>query len=254
MFGYLAYLCTIAGAANCFFHKPIRRLQPTMPIDILFLIAVAYGFWQGFHYGVISTLFNLAAYLFGITLAFKVTPTTTNIMEVMFHSTNPMMYIAAFVVNIITVMFIMRVAAKSLERAFKAAYLGIVNQALGALVMCGFYVLVCSVVVWFMVKAQFLNQETIEESKTYVLLEPLPGKAYDFAIRFKPFAEEAWSSSMNWMDRLQKYGEEKTKKPAGSEPKIYKPDNGAIEHDPNAGYQAGPKNNYPPEDSDGLEE
>lgn len=225
-----------------------------MPIDILFLIAIVYGFWQGFHYGVISTLFNLGAYLFGITLAFKVTPTTTNIMEAMFHSTNPMMYIAAFVVNIILIMFIMRMAARSLESAFRAIYLGIVNQALGALVMAGFYVLVCSIVVWFMVKAQFLNPETIAESKTYPLMEPMPGKAYDLALRMKPFAEEAWGTTINWMDRLQKYGDEKTRKPGDPGAKIYKPDNTAIEHDPTTGEPPPTRNNYPPEDSDGLEE
>ena len=227
-----------------------------MPIDILFLIALAYGFWQGFNHGIISTVFNVAAYLLGITLAFKVTPTTTNIMEVLFHSSNPMMYIAAFVVNIITIMFIMRIFAKSLEKAFQAAYLGIVNQALGAILMGGFYILICSILVWFMVKAQFLNPETIVESKTYPLLEPLPGKAYDMAIRFKPFAEEAWGTSMTWMDRLQKYGDEKTRKPTPEGGKIYKPEGSTIENDPNAGYGPSPstKTNYPPEDSDGIEE
>jgi uncharacterized membrane protein required for colicin V production len=224
-----------------------------MPIDILFLIALAYGFWQGFHHGVISTLFNVGAYLFGITLAFKMTPTTTNIMEAMFHSTNPMMYIAAFVVNILLVMFIMRMAAHSLEKLFQAAYLGIVNQALGALVMGGFYILICSIVIWFMVKAQFLNPQTIEESKTYPLMEPLPGKAYDVALRLKPFAEEAWGTSMTWMDRLQKYGDDKTKEMPGSG-KIYKPDQKTIENDPNTGYTPPSKTNYPPEDDDGIEE
>lgn len=225
-----------------------------MPIDILFLIGLGYGFFQGFNNGIISTVFNVAAYLFGITLAFKVTPTTTNIMEALFHSTNPMMYIGAFIVNIIIIMAVLRLVAKSLEKGFQAAYLGIVNQALGALFMGAFYVLVTSIIVWFMVKAQFLNQETIAESKTYPILEPLPGKAYDLAIRFKPFAEEAWGTSMTWMDRLQKYGDEKTKNTNDPGGKIYKPNDEAIESDPNTGYRPPPKNYYPPEDSDGIEE
>ncbi|MEZ4894649.1 MAG: CvpA family protein [Saprospiraceae bacterium] len=192
-----------------------------MPIDILFMIGLGYGFIKGFSNGIISTLFNVAAYLFGITLAFKVTPTTTNLMEIMFNSTNPMMYIGAFLVNILVIMFIMRMVAKSLETMFRAAYLGIVNQALGALVMGAFSILVTSILVWFMVKAQFLNDETIAESKTYPLLEPLPSKAYDMATRFRPFAEEAWSSSMNWMDRLEKYGEKESTKLKDQDGKIY---------------------------------
>ena len=45
-----------------------------MPIDILFLVALAYGFWQGFRQGIIHTVFNVAAYVFGLTIAFKMTP------------------------------------------------------------------------------------------------------------------------------------------------------------------------------------
>lgn len=225
-----------------------------MPIDILFLIALGYGFFQGFYLGVVSTMFNVAAYLFGIVLAFKVTPTTTNIMEAIFHSSNPMMYIAAFVVNIIFIMFALKMVAKSIERVLRAAYLGIVNQALGALLMAGFYVLICSIAVWFMVKAQFLNPQTIAESKTYPMLEPLPGKAYDLAIRFKPLAEEVWGSSMTWMDRLQDYGDDKTKNMDGGSGRIYKPDPKGIETDPNAGAKNQQKTYYPPEDPDGIEE
>ena len=129
----------------------------------------------------------------------------------------------------------------------------IVNQALGALVMGAFYILICSIMIWFMVKAQFLNPQTIEESKTYPLMEPLPGKAYDVALRLKPFAEEAWGSSMTWMDRLQKYGDDKTKTLPESG-KVYKPDQKTIENDPNTGYTPPSKTNYPPEDSDGIEE
>ena len=225
-----------------------------MAIDVLFLISLGYGFFQGFYRGVISTVFNVAAYVLGIVLAFKVTPTTSNIMESMFNSSNPMMYIAAFVVNIILIMFFMHLMARGLERAFRAAYLGIVNQALGAVLMGSFYILVCSIMVWFMVKAQLLNPQTIAESKTYPMLEPLPGKAYDLAIRFKPLAEDAWGTSMNWMDRLQKYGDDKTKNIDKTGGAIYKPDGKTIETDPNAGYNAQPKKYYPPEDPDGIEE
>lgn len=221
-----------------------------MPIDILFLISLAYGFWQGFNQGVIATVFNVGAYVFGITLAFKMTPTTTNIMQSVFHSNNPSMFIGAFIVNILFVMLIMRMAAKSLEKMFQMAYIGMVNQALGAVVLAGFYILVCSILVWFMVKARFINEQTIEDSKTYTLLEPLPGKAYDVAMSLKPFAEEAWGASMNWMDRLEKYGTDKTQNAEKTDTRIYKPDaSKPIEKDPTSVQPT-----YPAEDSDGIEE
>lgn len=223
-----------------------------MPIDILFLLSLSYGLWQGFHHGLISTIFNVAIYIFGITLAFKITPTTANIMSALFHSENPTMYLTAFIINVALIIVIFKMAAKSLEKVLEFAYMGVLNHALGAVVSAFFYVLICSIIVWFLAKAQILNAQTIADSKAYPLMEPLPGKAYNIAIRLKPYAEEAWKTSVTWMDRLETYGEKQTQKPNGGETKIYKPDAARpIEKNPTTTSHP---NNYPPEDSDGIEE
>lgn len=229
-----------------------------MPIDILFLLSLSYGLWQGFHHGFISTIFNVAIYVFGITLAFKVTPTTANIMSAMFHSENPTIYLTAFIVNVALIVIIFKMAAKSLEKVLDFAYMGVLNHVLGAVVSAFFYVLICSVIIWFLAKAQILNPQTIADSRSYTLMEPLPTKAYNIALRLKPYAEEAWNTSVNWMDRLEKYGEQKTQNgqslpsPDNGGAKIYKPDaSKPIEKDP---ATASRPNHYPPEDSDGIEE
>lgn len=222
-----------------------------MPIDIVFLAVFAYGFWIGYSRGIIGTVFNFAAYIFGVVLAFKVTPTTTNILESLFHSDNPAMFLAAFIVNLVLIMIVLRQAAKGLETGFQAIYLGVINQTLGGVVMAGFGVVIYSIVIWFLVQVRFLNDQTLAESKTYPLLQELPPRAKAVAMRAKPFAEDIWGYSMNWMDRLDKYGVEKT----STKPNIYKvPDDGkAIEEgdDPRPPTTITPA--YP-EDSDGIEE
>jgi membrane protein required for colicin V production len=222
-----------------------------MPIDIIFLAVFAYGFWIGYSRGIIGTVFNFGAYLFGVVLAFKVTPTTTNIMESLFHSDNPSMFLAAFVVNLVFIMFVLRQAAKGMETAFRAVYLGVINQTAGGVLMAGFGVVVYSILIWFLVQVRFLNDQTIAESKTYPLLKDLPGKAKAVAMRAKPFAEDIWGYSMNWMDRLEQYGVQKT----ATKPNIYKvPDDGkAIDPgiEPDATTTRNPS--YP-EDSDGIEQ
>jgi uncharacterized membrane protein required for colicin V production len=205
-----------------------------MPIDIIFIAAFGYGFWQGYSRGIIGTVFNILAYVFGITLAFKITPTTTNILERMFNSQNPTMFIAAFIVNLILIMFVLRMAAKSLEGVFQAVYLGFINQILGGVFMGSMMVLVYSVLLWFFVKVQFLNEVTIAESRAYPFLKDLPAEAKVVLTRFKPFAEEVWGTSLNWMDRLERYGEQKTGE--GDKARIYElpddKDGKTIEDDP----------------------
>jgi len=194
-----------------------------MPIDIIFIVVFAFGFWKGYSQGIIGTVFNLAAYVFGIALGFKLTPTTTNILNQLFHSENPSMFVAAFLVNLFLIMFILRQVAKILESGLQAAYLGVFNQMLGGALLGSFFVLIYSILLWFLVQVQFINNTTIAESRSYPLLEALPGRAKSLAFRFKPMAEDAWGSSLNWMNRVQKFGVEKTE----TKPKLYQvPDDG----------------------------
>ena len=203
-----------------------------MPIDITFLIAFALGFRHGYTRGIISTVFNVLAYIFGVVLAFKITPTTTNIMERLFNSDNPSMFIAAFLVNVIIIMFMLRQTANAVEGVLNAVYLGAINRVLGGAVMSGISILIFSILVWFAVRVQFVNEATIRESRTYPFLKDLPGRAKSVAIRLKPVATEVWDGSLSWMDRLEKFGVEKT----DGQQKIYDipkdPDGPAIEDEP----------------------
>lgn len=224
-----------------------------MPIDIGLIAFFAYGFWQGYSRGIISTVFNLALYVFGFVLAFKMAPVTTTVLQSMFHSENPTMFLAGFLVNLLTLMLIVRQAARGLEGAMRMAYLGIINQVAGGVVMGAFLVVVYSVLVWFGTKVQFVNEATIVESRTYSFLEPLPTKAKDFAVRMKPFALDIWGTSMNWMDRLDQYGVQRTE----GKDKTYRPpdDPKAIEDDPTPSpRQSAPKPAPILEDNDGIEE
>lgn len=224
-----------------------------MPIDIGFIAFFAYGFWQGYSRGIINTIFNLAIYVFGIVLSFKMSPTTSSILQAMFHSDNPAMFLWAFLVNLLIIILIFRQAAKSLEVAMRMAYLGVLNQIAGGMVMGGFMVLIYSVLIWFATKVHLVNDATIAESKSYEILEPLPIKAKDLAIRLKPHALEVWGTSLNWMDRLDKYGVERT----GGEEKTYRPpdDPKAIEEDPDLTPRK-PNGGTTPafEDEEGIEE
>mgnify|MGYP000458433779 CR=1 FL=1 len=203
-----------------------------MPIDIIFLISMALGFRHGYTRGIIGTVFNVMAYIFGFVLAFKMTPTTTNLMERMFNSQNPSMFIAAFLVNVIVIMFVLRQAANAVEGMLNAVYLGAFNRMLGGAVMAGVAIVIYSVLVWFAIKVNFVNDLTLVQSRTYPLIKDLPIKSKAVLTRFKPVATEVWDTSLGWMDRLQNYGINKTE----GKQKVYEipddPDGPAIEDEP----------------------
>lgn len=163
------------------------------------------------------------------------------------------MFLGAFLVNLLIIMLIMRSAAKAVEGAMRVAYLGVINQVAGGAAMGLALVVVYSVLVWFSVKVNFINEATIAESKSYSFLEPIPGKAKDVAIRMKPLALDVWGTSMNWMDRLDQYGLQRTE----GKDKTYRPpdDPKAIEEDPVPSSRPSATKPAPVlEDADGIEE
>ncbi len=220
-----------------------------MPIDLIFIIVFGLGFRHGYTQGIVGTFFNVLAYVFGIVLAFKITPTTTQIMEGMFNTKNPTVFLAAFLVNVSLIMLMLRATASAFEKALQAVYLGFFNRVLGGAIMAGLAILIYSILLWFAVRVSFINEATIAESRTYPLLEKLPGSAKQIAMRLRPFAEEAWDTSLGWMDRLDQFGLQKT----GTQPKVYEvPDDGnGIETEPE---QPSANRPQPVTDEDGLEE
>ena len=135
----------------------------------------------------------------------------------------------------------------------RMAYLGILNQVAGGVAMGGFLVVAYSVLIWFATKVQFINEATIADSKSYSFLEPIPGKAKDFAVRMKPFALDVWGASMDWMDSLDQYGTKRTE----GKGETYRPpdDPKAIEDEPTTNTPAPASKPVPRmEDSDGIEE
>lgn len=186
-----------------------------MAIDLICGIVAAYTAWQGYNRGIISTVFNIFAYVFGLIVALKVTPFTTEFLEQIFKTDNPLMFIAGFLTNIFVVVFVLRQAANGIEQMLDFAHLGAVNKLLGAFVSAGLGILVFSVLVWFGVKSHTLSDALIGDSRTYKpLLEPLPTRAKDVAYRLKPLAEEGWATFSVWLKRVDSYqGEGKTNEP-----------------------------------------
>ncbi len=181
-----------------------------MWIDIVFLVVLLYGFWQGWNQGIIGTLLNLAIYAFGIVIAYKMAPVTSVVLEKVFNSSHPLMFVGGFLANMLLIYVIVNLASKSLEDAAHGAYLGMFNRLLGGGAIGAFYVLLYSIIIWFLGQANGISSETISTSRTYDFLKPLPGYAKGIAVRFQPMAFDSWSDFNQWMDKAKDFGMEKT--------------------------------------------
>lgn len=164
----------------------------------------------GWNQGIVGTILNLGIYAFGIVLSFKMAPVTSAVLERMFDSNHPMMFVGAFLANLLFIYIIVHLATRNIEDALAGMYLGTLNRVIGATAIGGFYVMLYSILLWFLAQANGLSQKTLSESRTYPFLQPLPGHAKQIAIRLQPIAVDSWTDFNQWLDKAQKYGIEKT--------------------------------------------
>ena len=219
-----------------------------MTIDVACAIIFFFGFWHGYSRGIIHTIFNLLTWMFGLTLAFKMSPVMRNILQTIFDTDSDLLVLVAFAINLGFVFFLMRAIAKGIEGVLKFAFLGIFNRAVGGVATGGFYVLIFSILLYFVNMANALNENTLRESRTFPLLKEMPPKTWNLIKRFQPFAKELFNDSTDWMDRLKKEGIQRTE----SQQKTYRPpDSGeGIETDP----EDTKTRRQPSDESSGIEE
>lgn len=192
-----------------------------MAIDIVCLAVFGFGFFKGYRLGIIGTIFNILAYLFGAIVAYKMAPLTVVVIERLFEENNPLVFPVAFFFNLLFIVFLLRTAARSIEGMLSAIYINVVNRVAGGVVTGYLAALVFSFLLWFVDRADLLSRDEVARSITYPYLERMPGQARTMFARFRPLAEDFWDTSLAWIDRLEAYGNEKK---TDSKSKFYDPD------------------------------
>ncbi len=189
-----------------------------MIIDVVFAIVLLYGFYLGFSQGIINTLFAVLSIFIGLLAAFKLAPATATFLETLFKSTNPLMFLAGFLITFIVTMFLIRTLARGLEGLFRAARINFINQLVGGVVLAGALILMLSMLVWFGDQAHLIDGATKTESMTYPHLEQYPAQVRGLAAVLKPTFDEFWDQSVEMFDKLEGMSVNESN---DREPKIY---------------------------------
>jgi len=195
-----------------------------MIIDLLFLITAIYGLYLGYSRGIIKTVFTVLSVLFGVIIAFRFSPDMTRfspdmteLLESLFTSTNPLMFIAGFLLTFVLTMIAIRTFARVLENGLESANINFINQAAGAAITAAFTTLLFSTLVLFANQAHLIEEDTKQDSIPYSYLEKYPQTMWGLLGKAKPTLQRFWDRSVEFMDRLEDYRVEDSE----SEPTIY---------------------------------
>lgn len=186
-------------------------------IDVFFLIAAGYGFFLGFYQGIIRTVFTILSYVFGLLAAFKLAPAVTQFLETAVGTEHPLMFVAGFLTAFFGTMLIIRFISRALSEGMEAANVNIINQMAGGALLAAIMTLFYSLILWFLVEAHIVKEEHTSVSITYPILENYPTKAWNVVQYLKPTFQEFWDHSIDFMDRIEEVGIERTE----SDPNVY---------------------------------
>lgn len=178
-----------------------------MVIDLICAMVAVWGFYVGFSRGIIKTVFTVLSILFGLVAGFKFAPAATQFLETAFKNTNPLMFLAGFLLSFVVTMFVIRMVARLLEGFLKTANINVVNQAAGGALLAGVFILIYSGLLWFADQSTILNEEVKQESLTYDYLEEFPEQMQKLGKRFKPVFMDFWDRSVEMMDKIEEMSE-----------------------------------------------
>lgn len=165
-----------------------------MIFDILFLIFIALGFYQGFKHGVIYSVFSILGWFLGLIAALKFSFLVVNMLHGFLHSSPKTLAIIAFIMVFLLVLLLVRLIAWGLENILKSFSLELPNKVIGGLLhaLIGLYVL--CVFIWFLNRLDVFPEHQKETSHIYPYIANLAPKVVDVTGKAIPALRNTFSN------------------------------------------------------------
>lgn len=144
-----------------------------MLIDIFFFIIVAIGAIKGIQRGFIVAVFSIIAIIIGLAAAMKLSMVAADYLGDSVSVSAKWLPFVSFILVFLLVVLLVRLGANLLHKSVEISFLGWANRLAGAILYVLLYIIVFSVLLFFLQQLQFIKQETIADSKVYPWVEPL---------------------------------------------------------------------------------
>lgn len=163
-----------------------------MYIDIVFALFILVGLIQGFHRGVIRTLFAILGIIIGFLAALKFAPFVVTFFESTLKLSPLIALIAGLILTFLAIMLGIRWLGKKFEDTLKLAKVNIVNKVAGAVIFALLMILTYSAIIWFVSQTKLISDAEKERSLSYPFLKEIPVKTGVVVEKLKPVFRDFW--------------------------------------------------------------
>lgn len=173
-----------------------------MIIDILFALLIVMAIIKGYSNGLIIAVFSLVALVVGLAAAMKFSTVVAGWLSDSVHVSAKWLPIIAFAVVFIAVVLLVRVGAKALQKTVEFVLLGWVNRLGGIVFYLLLYIVIFSILLFYVSKMDLLTHHTIAESKTYSYIQPWGPRAINGIGTVVPFFRNMFQELEQFFTRL----------------------------------------------------
>ena len=146
--------------------------------------------FKGYQKGLIIAVFSIIAFILGLAAALKLSAIVADYLKDSINVSAKWLPFIAFALVFFTVVILVRLGAKLIEKAFQVVLLGWVNRIGGILLYATLYIIILSIFIFYAEKLKLLQPATIQTSLTYPFIQPWAAIVMDnFGKLIPPFKD-----------------------------------------------------------------
>lgn len=171
-----------------------------MLFDIIFLVFVAVGFYQGYKNGIIYSIFSILGWFLGLVAALKFSYMMVNLLHGFAHLSPKTLAIISFILVLALVVGLMKLIAWGLEQILKSFSMNLFNQIFGGILhsLVGLYVL--CVFIWFANRLDVFPDSQKKTSHVYHYIADLAPQVMEVSGKVVPMFRDTFEKFDNLID------------------------------------------------------
>lgn len=143
-----------------------------MLLDIILVVLLILAIIKGYQRGLIVGVFSLVAIIIGLAAAIKLSTVVAEYIGRAVKISDTWLPVISFALVFILVVLLIRLGANMLQKTVEIALLGWVNRLGGILLYVAIYLIVYSVLLFYVEQVKLIQSETIQNSVTYKFIQP----------------------------------------------------------------------------------
>lgn len=159
---------------------------------------------RGYQRGLIVGLFSFMALIVGLAAAIKLSAVVAGYIGKSIKTSDQWLPLLSFALVFIVVVLLVHLAARLIEKTIQIAMLGWLNRLGGMLFYIALYVIVYSVVIFYLEQMKLIRPTTINQSFTYTFVQPWGPRVINGFASLAPVFKNMFSDLQDFFGHLSR--------------------------------------------------